>query len=165
MHPTPQPKRRLTKGQKWLIAAAVLVVLGLIGGIMEYFGATPEDPTPASEASPPPPEEEPTAEVDEIEQAREELGYPPELTGADRDAYLEAIENVDPGFRFPNDDSLIARAGDLCVELRDGGEEAALTRSEMIWVHEDHDYGSRPTTPEEAEALLDVVREHSCPDW
>jgi hypothetical protein len=132
---------------------------------MEYFGITPEEPAPAPEASSPRPEEEPTEEVDEIEQAREELGYPAELTGADRDAYFAAIEDVDPGFRFPDDDGLIARAGDLCVELRDGGEEAALTRTEMIWLHKDYDYRSHPSTPEEAEALLDVVREHSCPEW
>lgn len=155
-----QPKRKLTRGQKWAIAIGVLVALGLVGGIMDQFGLLPDDEPVAAapaDATPSPEPDASPSEVDEVAEARED-GYPAELTGADRDAYLDAIEAVDAGFRFPNDDALIARAGDLCVELQGDGEDAALARVEMIWVHED---GSAPSA-EAAQALLDVVKTHAC---
>lgn len=161
MNPNEQPPRKLTRGQKWAIAIGVLVALGLVGGIMDQFGLLPDDEPVAAapaDATPSPEPDASPSEVDEVAEAREDLGYPDELTGADRDAYLDAIEAVDAGFRFPTDDALIARAGDLCVELQGDGEDAALTRVEMIWVHED---GSAPSA-EHAQALLDVVKTHAC---
>lgn len=150
------PQRKLTTGQKWMIAAAVLVALGLVGGVLQAFGITPDEPAAGPEPTAAPESTEPASEPDET--PGEAMAAP---TVDDPDAYLEDLTELDPGWVHPNGDTVIARAVDLCTEYQAEGEDAVLERIELVWVHAD--YPDRVTVRPDAEALWAVVREHTCP--
>src|SRR5690554_5454670 len=141
---------------------------GLIGrGVRAGWVAAivaPADPAPpaaessaAGSASPeesvspsPEPSETPEKEDDDSDEVSfEELGFPPALEEEERAAYLADVRDLDRGFVFPDEDSVVARGQDVCVTLRDEGEQAAIDYIEMVWLHEDYDFGRRPTTRSE----------------
>lgn len=144
---------QLTTGRKWAIGIGTLIALGLIGGAMEYAGITPDENSTAAPESAEPPAPE-TAEAPSEQST--------ELPAVDDpEAYIADLAALDPGWVHPNEEAVTARASDLCVELRDEGEEAALERIELVWTHVD--YPDRVTVRPDAEALLAIVREHTCP--
>lgn len=176
-HSSPVRQQGMSAGAKVALAGCggcgALIGLVLMAGCVAAIVA-PADPAPpaaessaAGSASPeesvsPSPE---PSETPEDEVSFEELGFPPALEGEERAAYLADVRDLDRGFVFPDEDSVVARGQDVCVTLRDEGEQAAIDYIEAVWLHEDYDFGRRPTTTEEAERLLEIVHEHVCPDW
>lgn len=182
-HSSPVRQQGMSAGAKVALAGCggcgALIGLVLMAGCVAAIVA-PADPAPpaaessaAGSASPeesvspsPEPSETPEKEDDGSDEVSfEELGFPPALEGEERAAYLADVRDLDRGFVFPDEDSVVARGQDVCVTLRDEGEQAAIDYIEAVWLHEDYDFGRRPTTREEAEQLLGIVHEHVCPDW
>lgn len=177
-HHSTATRQGLPTGVKALLAGCggcsallgLFVVAGCVAAVVAPDTPTRPAPSASSSASPSvsvsPVEEaaEPSSEPAPTEEP-EEPEFPPALEGEARSAYLAAVREVDPGFVFPDADSVVARGQDVCVTLRDEGEQAAVGYIETVWLHEEYDFGARPTTTEEAEELLGVVHEHVCPDW
>ncbi|WP_159943295.1 MULTISPECIES: hypothetical protein [unclassified Nocardiopsis] len=145
MHPTPrQSKRNLATARKRMIGVGLLVALGLVGGLLAYLGVRPGDPPAAAP-----------------EQVSENSSSGPAPGIDDTDAYVSALADLDPGWVYPSEEDVTAHAVDLCTRLTGEGEEAALEYIEMVWTHVSHP--DRVTTRSDAEALLDIVRDHACP--
>lgn len=105
-----------------------------------------------------------TVDQEELDAALEEMGYPPEADPATEAAYIDALDAIDPQIDKDDPDSAVSRGRDTCRTIHDHPDDRAhqIDQTNQRFTHPEHPDG---WGPEIAEQILDVVREHLCPDF
>ena len=72
-----------------------------------------------------------------------------------REDLLTAVSDVDPGFVFPDEETIVNRARNLCMAEEHSGITAAEERARTTWTHQDGP--NRNTSEEEISGLVEAA--------
>lgn len=104
---------------------------------------------------------EPEAQAEAIAQAEAAVGIPAEPDRATADAYIAALNAIDPGIVDGEIEKAIDRGRDLCSTISANPDRAAQIESaNQRFTSPDAPEGWGPQI---AEQILDVVHQHLCP--
>lgn len=140
-------------------AAAVLSALVVTGCSSTDDGASDKA---AAKSTPSASRSGPTDE--QIAQAREAAGLPPTPQAADWNAYIKALDALDPDIVHGKEDKAVSRGIDTCSTYKrypdDTAQQVKATRTRF----------TSPTHPEGRDAatatkILDAAHKHICPDF
>ncbi|MEO3751259.1 DUF732 domain-containing protein [Streptomyces sp. B6B3] len=108
-------------------------------------------------------EGEPMSE-EEREALLDEAGIAPEPDAATADAYLAALDAIDPEIDGDDPESAISRGRDTCRTIHDHPDDRAqqIEQTNQRFTHPDHPDGWGRET---AERILDAAHEHLCPSY
>ena len=113
------------------------------------------------------PKATPSAKPSEISQAdrdkaREAAGLPAEPKGAQRQAFIDGLNAIDPDIVHGKDDKAISRGIDTCgIFKRFPGDRAKqIDQTNKRWISPTHPEGHGLAT---AEKILDLAHKHICP--
>lgn len=106
-----------------------------------------------------------TVSPEDLAKAREAAGLPPEPTAKARQAYLDALNAIDPRIIKPGkEDQAVSRGSNQCRFIKDSKDEAELAQSalERFTVNTRlPDIATRQT----GNAIITAVHTHLCPDF
>ena len=93
-----------------------------------------------------------------------ETGIPPEPDQATADAYIAALDAIDPAIDRDDPESAIGRGRDQCstIKKRPGDRAYQISTTQQRFTSPDHPDGWPAET---AEQILDVVHQHLCPSY
>ena len=107
---------------------------------------------------------EETVDEQELAEALEEMGYPPEADAATEAAYIDALDAIDPRIDKDDLDGAVSRGRDTCRTIYNNPDDRDLQ------IEQTNSRFSHPEAPDgwgldTAEQILNVVHEHLCPDF
>ncbi|WP_435191431.1 hypothetical protein [Streptomyces sp. bgisy126] len=116
-------------------ALAAVLLLGLTAcGTADNPPATPSNKggAEASTASPSTNDTTGTVSPEDLAKAREAAGLPPEPTAEARQAYLDALNTIDPRIIKPGkEDQAVSRGTNQCRSIKDSKNEAELAQTAL----------------------------------
>lgn len=133
---------------------AVSILIGLIAGLIIAELRNTAQPADGQEAQ----------DTSDVPPGLLETGIPPEPDQATADAYIAALDAIDPGITRGDRASAIDRGRDVCSTIRSHPDDRAhqVETTNQRFTSPDHPDG---WGPEVAEQLLDVVHQHLCPSY
>jgi hypothetical protein len=143
-----------------LIAIGALVLL--VAAVAVFSGGD-GDPAASQFQDETRTEGEPMSE-EEREALLDGAGIAPEPDAATADAYLAALDAIDPEIDGNDPESAISRGRDTCRTIHDHPDDRAeqIEQTNQLFTHPDHPDGWGPET---AEQILDTTHEHLCPGY
>lgn len=184
--PPPAPKKRMPV---WAIVLIVigalflgLIVLGLIVGPQDTTtssGDKPSSPAPAASSpkpvestkapepttapSKPSPSSSPTVDMDKV---REAAGLPPSPKPPARQAYLDALNAIDPRIIKPGkEDQAVSRGINQCGSIKSSPDDREKLVQATLERFTITTRLPEIATPETGGKVLDAVHKHLCPDF
>lgn len=148
---------KVTKRNRFLLPAAALAALMLTGCEEGSEGAADAKPSkPASSA--------PSVSAEDRAKAREAAGLPESPAPADRAAYIDGLNAIDPDIVHGEEDKAVSRGINACSGIKnfpgDRDKQVEMTGARF----------SSPDSPEGRDAatagkILDLAHKYICPDF
>ncbi|MFE9737325.1 hypothetical protein [Streptomyces sp. NPDC006477] len=151
------------------LAASLILALAACG-TAENPAATPAakpgaDAATSSPSAPSKTKAPVTLSPEVLASARAAAGLPPKPTAEARQAYLAALNAIDPRIIKPNkEDQAVSRGANQCRSIKDSKDEAKLAQTAL----ERFTVVSRLpeiATPETGRKINEAVHAHLCPDF
>ncbi|WP_030322855.1 MULTISPECIES: hypothetical protein [Streptomyces] len=149
-------------------ALAATLLLGLTAcGTADNPPSTPSDKGGVEASTAPPSAKAParTVSPEDLAKAREAAGLPPEPTAKARQAYLGALNAIDPRIIKPGkEDQAVSRGSNQCRSIKDSKDDAKLAQTALERFTVDTRL-PEIATPETGRKINEAVHTHLCPNF
>lgn len=142
------------------MAGAIFLAAFLVGAVVNLVSPDTGSGIARTTVQPAPP----TSTADAAQSAASAAGIPPRPDAATTNAYIYALEQIDPDIVHGKPDKAVDRGRSQCSSIRqhpnDGPKLIELTQ--VRFTSPDHPGGF---DPEVAAQILSIVRQHICPTY
>ncbi|OII64602.1 hypothetical protein BJP40_19890 [Streptomyces sp. CC53] len=141
--------------------AAIALLLATLTGC----SSSSEPEQPAAAPSQAPAAEAPSISAEDKAKAREAAGLPPKPDAATRQAFLDALNAIDPRIVDGKDEKAVSRGLNQCSSIKNSPDDKAKLAQLALGRFTVTSRLPEISTPETGAKINDVAHRHLCPDF